>query len=472
MTDATPNVTATTNVTATLNADTDSDSNAVTASTGSSTIDTGGIAAKLAGLYSLVTGAPLPLGLRAWDGSHAGPADPPLILLRSRSALRRLLWHPNELGLAQAYVTGELDLDGDLSAALRRFKPEVSTPGGESARTPASARPRLTPGALGKALLTVARLGALGPRPAAPATQAQLRGRLHTRSRDRAAIAHHYDLSNDFYELILDASMAYSCAYWTSTEPGYTLDDAQRDKLDLICRKLDLGPGRRLLDVGCGWGALLLHAAEHYGVRGLGVTLSAQQEQFVRERIEKAGLSDRVRVRLVHYRDLEASGDFDAVCTIEMGEHVGGREYPAFARRLHDLLAPGGRLLVQQMSRGAVAPGGGAFIERFIAPDMHMRPLGETVGLLERAGVEVTGVEALREHYALTVRAWAERLEARWEEVVRMVGLETARVWRLYLAGGALAFEQGRMGVDQILAVKPSSIGESGMPTSPKAWLA
>ncbi len=433
-------------------------------------------ARELAELYTALTGAPLPIRLRAWDGSEAGgasgaslaaavvegPAAEPTAVLRSPAALRRLAWHPNELGLAQAYVTGELDLEGDLTEALRRFRPETATPAGAPARNATTPRARPNLGALIRALPTAARLGALGPRPAAPATQARLRGRLHTRSRDRAAISHHYDLSNDFYGLILDESMAYSSGYWTSSEPGYTLEDAQRDKLDLICRKLQLSPGMRMLDIGCGWGSLLLHAAENHGVRITGVTLSVEQARFVNARIEKAGLGDRAEVKLVHYRDLESLTGFDAISTIEMGEHVGDREYPGFAKRLYDLLVPGGRLLVQQMSRGAVAPGGGAFIERFIAPDMHMRPLGETVGLLERGGVEVIGVQGLREHYVRTIRAWAERFEARWEDIVRMVGLETARVWRLYLAGGALAFEQGRMGVDQILAVRPGAAARSG----------
>lgn len=427
-------------------------------------------AGELVELYAALTGAPLPVRLRAWDGSEADGASrdahangsEPTVVLRSVAALRRLVWHPNELGLAQAYVTGELDLGGDLAEALRRFRPRTATPAGAPARNAATPRPRPSTAALVRALPSAARLGAFGPPPAAPAGQARLRGRVHSRSRDRAAIAHHYDLSNDFYGLILDESMAYSGAYWASSEPGYTLEDAQRDKLDLICRKLELSSGKRMLDIGCGWGALLLHAAEHYGARVLGVTLSAEQARFVDARIEKAGLRDRAEVELRHYRDVASLTGFDAVATIEMGEHVGDREYPDFARRLHDLLVPGGRLLVQQMSRGKTAPGGGAFIEHFVAPDMHMRPLGETVDLLERGGVEVIGVQGLREHYVRTIRAWNDRFEQRWEEVVRMVGTQTARVWRLYLAGGALAFEQGRMGVDQILAVRPGPAPRSG----------
>jgi cyclopropane-fatty-acyl-phospholipid synthase len=279
--------------------------------------------------------------------------------------------------------------------------------------------------------------------------------------RDRQAISH-YDLSNDFYATILDSHMAYSCAYFTSTDPGYTLEDAQRDKLELVCRKLGLTEGGRHLDIGCGWGSMSLHAAEHYGVHVVGVTLSAEQRDFVQARIDERGLKDRVEVRLQDYRDVD-DGPFDTVSSIEMGEHVGARNYPVFTEQIHRLLRPGGRMLIQQMSR-TTKPGGGPFIEAFIAPDMHMRPVGETVALIERAGLEVRDVHALREHYVWTVAAWYATFEANWDRVVDMVGVEVARVWRLYLVGGALAFEEGRMGVDQILAVKPSPGGRSTMP--------
>ncbi|HET6876572.1 MAG TPA: cyclopropane-fatty-acyl-phospholipid synthase family protein, partial [Jatrophihabitans sp.] len=291
--------------------------------------------------------------------------------------------------------------------------------------------------------------------PAPPAAEARLTGRLHTRLRDRAAIAHHYDLSNEFYGLILDPAMAYSCAYYE--RPDATLVEAQRAKLDLICGKLGLAPGMTLLDVGCGWGSLILHAAEHYGVRATGVTLSAQQRDHIAKQIAERGLADRVEVRLQDYRELGETGEqFDAVSSIEMGEHVGERQYPAYAGILFGALRPGGGLLLQQMSRRQdAAPGGGAFIESYIAPDMHMRPLSQTLAHLERAGFEIRGVQALREHYVTTVRHWADTLEARWPEFVALVGEEVARVWRLYLVGGALSFEEGRMGVDQVLAQRP-----------------
>ncbi|WP_329460002.1 cyclopropane-fatty-acyl-phospholipid synthase family protein [Streptomyces sp. NBC_01497] len=397
-------------------------------------------------------GGPLPLRLRAWDGSSAGPADAPAVVLRSRRALRRLLWQPDELGLAQAYVTGELDIEGDLADALRAVRRGLAATG--------AARPGAAD--LARALGTALRLGALGPRPRAPRSQAALRGSVHSRARDRAAISHHYDLSNEFYALLLDGTMAYSCGYWTDDRPGYGLAEAQQDKLELACRTLGLGPGAHLLDIGCGWGSLTLHAAEHHGAHVTAVTLAARQAAYVRAQVAERGLGDRVEVRLSDYRDI-TDGPYDAVATIEMGEHVGDDAYPDFAGLLHDRVRPGGRVLVQQMSRGRNAPGGGAFIESFIAPDMHMRPLGETVTLLEGAGLEVTGVEALRTHYVRTIEAWHRTLEERWPEFTAMAGVETARVWRLYLVGSALAFEQNRMGVDQIVARRPDGFRSTGM---------
>ncbi|GAA0229392.1 cyclopropane-fatty-acyl-phospholipid synthase family protein [Saccharothrix mutabilis subsp. mutabilis] len=399
-------------------------------------------AGRLATVVERVLGASPPVGLRAWDGSTAGPQDGPVAVVRDRRALRRLLWNPDELGLARAYVAGELDVEGDLTEGLARFW--------ALARRGAVGKPK--PADLVAAFRAAVRLGVVGPRPAPPGEEARLSGRRHTRARDRSAIAHHYDLSNAFYQLVLDPSMAYSCAYFSS--PDMTVAQAQHAKLDLVCRKLGLRPGMRLLDVGCGWGSMVVHAAKHFGVRATGVTISAQQKAFVESRIAAEGVADLVTVRLQDYR--EVSGEpFDAVSSIEMGEHVGEENYPEYARVLHRMLKPGGHLLLQQMSRGANAPGGGAFIESYVAPDMHMRPLSRTLAHLEGAGFEIRGVQALREHYVWTVRAWARTLEEHWDEAVRLVGEGQARVWRLYLAGGALTFEEGRMGVDQVLARRP-----------------
>ncbi|MFT4265483.1 MAG: cyclopropane-fatty-acyl-phospholipid synthase family protein, partial [Nocardioides sp.] len=306
----------------------------------------------------------------------------------------------------------------------------------------------------------------LGRPPAAPATQAVVSGRLHSLARDRAAISHHYDLSNQFYSLIMDESMAYSSAYFTHEDA--TLEEAQRAKLDLICAKLGLGPGSRMLDIGCGWGSLTVHAAQHFGARVVGVTIAAEQRDFVEQRIKAAGLEDRAEVRLCDYR--EVTGTYDAVVSVEMGEHVGERNYPTFTRILHDRVRPGGRVLVQQMSRAGgsgARPGGGAFIESFIAPDMHMRPVGETVALIESAGLEVRDVHAMREHYVRTVEEWILRFEANADRLRELVGEEMLRVWRLYLVGGGAAFREGRMGVDQILAVRPGA--DHGLPME-RAW--
>jgi len=391
-------------------------------------------------------GVALPVRVRAWDGSEAGPAAAPAVVLRSPLALRRILWRPGELGLARAYVSGDLDVEGDLTEGLRRARRALP------ARRPAWGPARWA-GAAGLAAIAACRLGALRPPPAPPACELRHPGRPHSRARARAVVAGHYDLPVSFFQLILDPSMAYSCGYWASDEGGYGLADAQRDKFDLVCRKLGLAAGRSLLDLGCGWGSLTVHAARHYQAQVTAVTLSAEQGGYASARLRGLGLASRARVLVQDYRD--AAGDsYDAIASLEMGEHVGAAGYPAFCEALRDRLRPGGRLLIQQMSRGRSAPGGGPFIESYVAADMHMRPVGETVGLLERAGLEVLGVESMRPHYVRTIRAWLDNLERNFTAVEAIIGVERARLWRLYLAGGALAFEDGRMGVDQILAAR------------------
>jgi cyclopropane-fatty-acyl-phospholipid synthase len=313
----------------------------------------------------------------------------------------------------------------------------------------------------------------VGPRPPKPAAEAVLAGEEHTTDRDSDAISYHYDQSNELYATLLDGTMAYSCGYWRADpgQDGYGLAGAQRDKLELVCRKLGLRPGMRLLDVGCGWGSLVLHAAEHHGVTATGVTISARQRDWVEKQVAERGLADRVTVRLQDYRDVPvpAEGPYDAVASIEMSEHVGQEQYPVYAAALHRLVRPGGRVLVQAMSH-PTAPGGGAFIERYVAPDMHMRPVWQTLQLLTAPGLELRDVESIREHYDLTVSAWARTLEERWDDVVALVGLAGARIWRLYLAGGGLTFREGRMGVDQLLLVRPEDDGTSGMPATRAGW--
>ena len=384
----------------------------------------------------------LPVRLKAWDGSTAGPVDAPLVVLNSVDAVRRLLWRRGELGAAQAYVTGEIDVPGDLDHALTHAFAVAKERG-------LGGRP--TTAAVVRAVRTAARIGALGRPPAAPASQARLRGRLHSQRRDRSAISFHYDLSNEFYELILDPQMAYSCGYHAS--PDVSVERAQFDKLALVCRKLGLEPGMTLLDVGCGWGSLSLHAAEQFGARVTGITIAAEQKRFIDARIRERGLEDRVTIELCDYRD--STGDYDAVASIEMGEHVGQDNYPTYAEVLTRSVKPGGRVLVQQMSRSGRWPGGGPFIESFIAPDMYMRPVGETLAFFERAGLEVRDVHALREHYVLTVAGWLENFRRNRDRLVELMGEEVVRVWELYLVGGSMAFRDGRMGVDQILMVRP-----------------
>jgi cyclopropane-fatty-acyl-phospholipid synthase len=402
------------------------------------------VASRLAEVVRNAAGVELPIRIRAWDGTEAGPADGPVLVIRNRRALRRLLWAPGEMGLARAYVTGDVDVEGDMADGFRRAW-------AMSARRRTSIPLRDKAGAG----LSAVRLGAVGLPPRPPASEARLAGRLHTRGRDRAAIAHHYDLSNDFYRLLLDDHMAYSSAYYT--HDGQSLHDAQTAKLDLVCRKLELKEGQRLLDVGCGWGSMILHAARNFGVHATGITLSGEQRDFITARVKELGLQDRIEVRLQDYRELsDAPATFDAVSSIEMGEHVGEGNYPTYVTTMLNALKAGSRLLLQQMSRReGTAPGGGPFIESYIAPDMHMRPLWQTVRHLTNAGFEVRDVEAMREQYVKTVDHWLETFESRYDEFVALQGEEVARVWRLYLIGGGLAFEQGRMGVDQILARKP-----------------
>ncbi len=400
---------------------------------------------RLATLVRDVAGVDLPVRIRAWDGSESGPAGAPVLIIRSRRALRRLLWAPGELGLARAYVTGDIDVDGDLGDGLRRAWGVAGSRKGPSS---------IGVGDRLKAAMLAARLGAVGPPPKRPVSEARLTGRLHTRRRDRAAIAHHYDLSNEFYELLLDEHMAYSSAFYSHN--SQSLHDAQTAKLDMICRKLDLREGQHLLDVGCGWGSLILYAARHYGVHATGITLAAEQHDFVTGRIAERGLSDLVQVRRQDYRELSGqTAQFDAVASIEMGEHVGEEQYPGYLAVMRGALKPGRRLLLQQMSRAEnTAPGGGPFIEAYIAPDMHMRPLWQTLKHIQDGGFEVRHVEAMREHYVRTAEHWLATLEDNFDRFAALQGQEVARVWRLYLVGGALAFEQGRMGVDQIVAVK------------------
>jgi cyclopropane-fatty-acyl-phospholipid synthase len=313
------------------------------------------------------------------------------------------------------------------------------------------------------------------PPPAPPREEVRrVRGHLHTRRTDRRAISHHYDVGNDFYELVLGPSMVYSCAYWRAPEAeGGTLEEAQRDKLELVCRKLGLQPGQRLLDVGCGWGSMAIHAAREHGVSVVGVTLSHEQAAYARKRVADEGLTDRVEIRVQDYRDV-ADGPYDAISSIGMAEHVGAERYLEYAQDLYALLKPGGRLLNHQIARRPERDESAyrvdEFIDAYVFPDGELAPVGTTVTQLERAGFEVRDVESIREHYALTLRRWVANLETHWERAVRLTSPGRARVWRLYMAASALSFEHNRIGVNQVLAVKTPEPGGSGMPLRSRTW--
>lgn len=392
-----------------------------------------------------------PVGLRCWDDSRLGPVGGTTIVLRSPDALRRLFWAPDELGLVRAHVAGELDIEGDVFdvLALRELVADPDAGLGMERRA---------------ALRAAAAVGALGPPLRAPPEEARVNGRRHSKQRDADAVRHHYDIGNDFYSLFLGDELAYSCAYFD--RPDASLDEAQRAKFELICRKLGLRPGMRILDVGCGWGGFLLHAARHHGVVGVGVTLSPEQQALAVTRLAEAGLADAVEVRLADERDID-DGPYDAIASIGMFEHVGRSRLADYATHLHALLGPTGRLLNHGISRppGPSAIARDSFAGRYVFPDGELHEVGVVVSVLQEAGFEVRDVQSLREHYARTLRCWVANLEARWDQAVALVGSGRARVWRLYMAGSALGFEAGRTSIHQVLAVRPDAAGASGMPT-------
>ena len=430
---------------------------------------TTGVASRLAEALAVVLGTKgIPLRLRAWDGSEAGPENAPVLEFRSKRALRRILWSPGQLGLSRAYVAGDIDAPGDVFASFAA----LSSAG-------KFAEPGPFPPLTAKETWTLAKpavqVGAFGPNPAPPPEESKIHrnGRRHSKSRDAAAISHHYDVGNDFYALVLGPSMVYSCAVWNDQTDEHggpnSLEAAQEAKIDLVCRKLGLQPGMRVLDVGCGWGSFALHAARHFGVDVVGVTLSNEQAGLARKRVADAGLTDRVEIRVQDYRDVD-DGPFDAISSIGMSEHVGREQISRYVSQLHGLLRPGGRLLNHAISwnAGPTSPDPDSFIPRYVFPDGEMLSLADMIGALESGGLEVLDVEALRRHYALTLREWVRNLEQHWDEAVSAASPGRARIWRLYMAASALGFEDGLTGVNQVLVQRP---GATEPPLRRHAWI-
>jgi cyclopropane-fatty-acyl-phospholipid synthase len=413
----------------------------------------------LAEVFEQFAGPDAPVGFRAYDGSQAGAGDSPVtITVKSPVAVSYLAQAPGAMGLARAYVAGHLDVDGDMHIALTRLT--------RVQRTELSTAEKLS------MLRALGGPRVLWPRIPPPPQEVRvnrrwLSGRRHSRGRDASAISHHYDVSNTFYEWVLGPSMAYTCACYPASDA--TLEQAQAVKFDMVARKLALKPGMRLLDVGCGWGAMVMHAAREYGVQALGVTLSAQQAAWAQSAIKERGLSDLAEVRHLDYRDVVET-DFDAVSSIGLSEHIGKAQLPGYFAFLYGKLVPGGRLLNHCITRpdntGPTHVSTG-FIYRYVFPDGELEGPGYLMSLMHDAGFEVRHEENLREHYAKTLAAWCANLDAHWDEAVAEVGEGTARVWRLYMAGSQVGFEQNVVQLHQMLGVKLAADGSAGMPLRP-----
>jgi cyclopropane-fatty-acyl-phospholipid synthase len=400
--------------------------------------------------------------ITAYDGSELGSADAPIgVHVATPRGLSYILTAPGELGLARAYVAGDLVLTGvhpgDPYEALARLRDTMRL------RIPS---PR-------EALPLVRGLGweRLKPPPpppeeAIPPWRRAVQGLRHSRTRDQEAVQHHYDVSNAFYEWVLGPSMTYTCAVFE--KPDESLETAQANKYELVARKLALRPGMRLLDVGCGWGGMVRHAAREHGVKALGVTLSRQQAEWAQAAIEREGLGDLAQVRHLDYRDAPRE-QFDAVSSIGLTEHIGVRNYPRYFAALRDRLKPGGRLLNHTITRidNKAATKFGRFIERYVFPDAELAGPGRVLGEIHDVGLEVQHEENLRPHYALTLTGWSRNLVAHWDECVADVGVGVARVWGLYMAAARLGFERNELQLHQYLATRTTSRGESGYPLRP-----
>lgn len=401
---------------------------------------------------------PRNFAVRLWDGTLWGPQKGETarftMVLNHPGALRQMFLRPNQLTLGEAFVQGDFDVDGDLveACALGDYLLDLRRGLWDRLR-------------LGRRLLSLPALRPISPEGHA----AHLTGAMHSKKRDSQAVTYHYNVSNDFFRLWLDERMVYSCAYFAS--PDDSLDVAQERKLDYICRKLRLRKGERLLDIGCGWGGLVLHAARNYGVEAHGITLSRPQAEMAAGRIREAGLADRCRIEVKDYRELEMEGGYDKLVSVGMFEHVGRARLSDYFARAFRLLRPGGAFLNHGIASTPAnpLPGGPSFIDRYVFPDGELLPVNATLHAAESSGFEVRDLESLREHYALTLRHWVKRLEERAEEAVTATNEATFRVWRLYMAGSAHGFDRGRMNLYQALLVKPDR-GKSGQPLTRADW--
>jgi cyclopropane-fatty-acyl-phospholipid synthase len=412
----------------------------------------------LADVFEQIVGPGARVVFVAYDGSTAGPEDADIkITVKSPVAVSYLAQAPGALGLARAFVSGHLDVDGDMYTALARTTAQRMDFGiGEKLRLVR---------ALGGAKTLLRRVSP--PPQEVRVNRRWLTGRRHSQARDASAISHHYDVSNTFYEWVLGPSMAYTCACYPAEDA--TLEQAQYHKFDLVARKLALRPGMRLLDVGCGWGGMVMHAARHYGTRAIGVTLSAEQAAWAQRAIKENGLSDLAEVRHLDYREVPEA-DFDAVSSIGLTEHIGKARLPGYFAFLFGKLRPQGRLLNHCITRpdnASAARVTGGFIYRYVFPDGELEGPGYLASVMNDAGFEIRHEENLREHYATTLAAWCANLDAHWAEAVAEVGEPVARVWRLYMAGSRLGFERNVVQLHQILGVKLGPDGMSGMPLRP-----
>ena len=410
----------------------------------------------LAQVLELLAGGRLPLRFTAYDGSSAGPPDAPLgIELLTPRGTTYLATGRGDLGLARAYIAGDLEAHGvhpgdpyELLKALADALVFRMPPPRETARIIRS--------------IGIQHLRPIAPPPeeAPPRWRRVAAGLRHSRSRDAEAIHHHYDVSNTFYEWVLGPSMTYTCACYP--EPGASLEEAQENKYRLVFEKLRLKPGDRLLDVGCGWGGMVRYAARR-GVRAIGVTLSREQTDWAQRAIAREGLEDRAEVRFGDYRDTTESG-FDAVSSIGLLEHIGVRNYPSYFDFLSSRMRPGALLLNHCITRpdNHSAASARGFIDRYVFPDGELTGSGRIISEAQDAGLEVLHEENLRPHYAMTLRDWCANLVAHWDDAVAEVGLPTAKVWGLYMAGSRLAFETNGIQLHQVLAVKPDDRGCDG----------